>query len=181
MKSISTILCLLLLIISCTPQKRLNRLLEKYPALSSSALDTVTIETIIPDTFYLPAAPIEGVWPYSESPTWVMDHERWNLTGTIDTVNKIIYLDGECKADTITEMDTAAIQCVYRLNQFRNWNNQLSTELETVKAKYERARGKIDILQSERGRYRKQGMWWTLAVLAVITIVYKIIRAKFFG
>jgi hypothetical protein len=78
---------LICLIVGCSPQKRLNRLLTKHPQLTQQdtivVRDTVTIQTYVHDT------------------TTVINNERVILKYFHDTLTKEIHHYVECKGDTV--------------------------------------------------------------------------------
>ncbi len=96
-KSISQILIICFLI-SCTPQKRLNRLVRKYPQLTQ--LDTIRIiDTIVIDNFNYDT--IETV-NYHDT-TIIVNNERIKARYFYDTLRQEIYHEITCKSDTIIQ------------------------------------------------------------------------------
>jgi len=96
-KSISQILIICFLI-SCTPQKRLNRLVRKYPQLTQ--LDTIRIiDTIVIDNFNYDT--IETV-NYHDT-TIIVNNERIEARYFYDTLRQEIYHEITCKSDTIIQ------------------------------------------------------------------------------
>ena len=94
-KSISQILIICFLI-SCSPQKRLNRLVRKYPQLTQ--LDTIRIiDTIVIDNFNYDT--IETV-NYHDT-TIIVNNERIEARYFYDTLRQEIYHEITCKSDTI--------------------------------------------------------------------------------
>lgn len=83
-----------LIFLSCTPQKKLNRLLKKHPELISKdtlkVKDTVFIDHIHTDTILS--------W-HNLYDTVTIEKERLRMK--IVRVNDSIYLSGECLSDTI--------------------------------------------------------------------------------
>tara|TARA_R100000655_G_scaffold35784_1_gene69553 strand:- start:1913 stop:2359 length:447 start_codon:yes stop_codon:yes gene_type:complete len=88
-----TLICL---IIGCSPQKRLNRLLTKHPQLTQQdtivVRDTVTIQTYVHDT--------TTVLEFHDTTT-VINNERVILKYFHDTLTKEIHHYVECKGDTV--------------------------------------------------------------------------------
>jgi hypothetical protein len=88
------VIILLLLAVSCTPQKKLHKLLKKHPELVSKdtlkVKDTVFIDHIYTDTVLS--------W-HNLYDTVTIEKERLKMK--IVRVNDSIYLSGECLADTI--------------------------------------------------------------------------------
>ena len=96
-KSISQILIICFLI-SCSPQKRLNRLVRKYPQLTQ--LDTIRIiDTIVIDNFNYDT--IETV-NYHDT-TIIVNNERIEARYFYDTLRQEIYHEITCKSDTIIQ------------------------------------------------------------------------------
>ena len=96
-KSISQILIICFLI-SCSPQKRLNRLVRKYPQLTQ--LDTIRIiDTIVIDNFNYDT--IETV-NYHDT-TIIVNNERIEARYFYDTLMQEIYHEITCKSDTIIQ------------------------------------------------------------------------------
>ena len=96
-KSISQILIICFLF-SCSPQKRLNRLVRKYPQLTQ--LDTIRIiDTIVIDNFNYDT--IETV-NYHDT-TIIVNNERIEARYFYDTLTQEIYHEITCKSDTIIQ------------------------------------------------------------------------------
>ena len=98
-KSIRQILVkiiLISLIAGCSPQKRLNRLLTKYPILTEKdtivVRDTIMIEKYVYDT--------TTVLEFHDTTT-VINNERVILKYFHDTLTKEIHHYVECKEDTV--------------------------------------------------------------------------------
>ena len=87
---------LICLIVGCSPQKRLNRLLTKYPTLTEKdtiiVRDTITIEKYVHDT--------TTVLEFHDTTT-VINNERVILKYFHDTLTKEIHHYVECKEDTV--------------------------------------------------------------------------------
>ena len=96
-KSISQILIICFLI-SCSPQKRLNRLVRKYPQLTQ--LDTIRIiDTIVIDNYNYDT--VETV-NYHDT-TIIVNNERIEARYFYDTLRQEIFHEITCKSDTITK------------------------------------------------------------------------------
>jgi len=97
----SWLLILLLIIISCTPQRRFTRLIEKYPHLLTTDTlvihDTVKIQVpkIIHDTIIN-----EHFFHEITRDTLILQKERLTVKIFHDTIKKNVFIQGEC--DTIT-------------------------------------------------------------------------------
>lgn len=100
MKSLLYI-AVVILLVSCSPQTRFTRLIEKYPQLLTSDTlvihDTVTIEVprVVHDTIIN-----EHFFTEITRDTLILQKERLTVKIFHDTINKNVYIQGEC--DTIT-------------------------------------------------------------------------------
>ena len=87
---------LICLIVGCSPQKRLNKLLTKHPQLTQQdtivVRDTVTIQTYVHDT--------TTVLEFHDTTT-VINNEQVILKYFHDTLTKEIHHYVECKGDTV--------------------------------------------------------------------------------
>ena len=87
---------LIVCLISCAPQKRLNRLITKYPHLTEIDTivlrDTVTIQNYVYDT--------TTVLEFHDTTT-VINNERVILKYFHDSLTKEIHHYVECKGDTV--------------------------------------------------------------------------------
>jgi hypothetical protein len=87
---------LLLLLVSCTPQKRLNRLITKHPNLiqldTLIVRDTIVIESYNYDTI--------TTFKYSDT-TIIVNTEKVLARYYYDTLRQEIWHEIECKEDTI--------------------------------------------------------------------------------
>ena len=87
---------LLLLLVSCTPQKRLNRLITKHPNLieldTLIVRDTIVIESYNYDTI--------TTFKYSDT-TIIVNTEKVLAKYYFDTLRQEIWHQIECKEDTI--------------------------------------------------------------------------------
>lgn len=114
MRRFVTYSILLLLLISCSPQKKLQRLVKKYPELLQK--DTMIIE--IHDTIIVQSSSIDTITQFFHSDTiTVLNTERLTLKYFYDTITKNIYHDVLIKTDTIfydreipVEVDKVIIQ-----------------------------------------------------------------------
>ena len=85
---------LVLTLLSCSPQKKLHRLLKKHPEL----LQTDTIK--INDSIFIPEIHIDTIFHYSTlKDTIVITKE--NLKIKILELNDTVYLDASVKSDTV--------------------------------------------------------------------------------
>ena len=83
---------ILILLIGCTPQKRLNRLVRNHPHLSK--IDTIIVPNYSYDT-------IETVTFHDT--TIIVNNDRIEARYYFDTLRKEIYHEITCKNDTIIE------------------------------------------------------------------------------
>ena len=97
----SWLLIVLLLIISCTPQRRFTRLIDKFPHLLTTDTltvhDTVKVEVpkVVHDTIIN-----QHFFTQITRDTLVLQKERLTVKIFHDTIKKNVYIKGEC--DTIT-------------------------------------------------------------------------------
>ena len=90
-------LCLLLyLLFSCTPQRRLNRLLTNHPELLEK--DTIVVrDTVVVQNYNYDTTTIIRL----HDTTTVINNERVVLKYYYDTLREIIHHDVECLGDTV--------------------------------------------------------------------------------
>lgn len=87
---------LLLLLVSCTPQKRLNRLITKHPNLIQ--LDTLIVrDTIVVNSYNYDTI---TTFKYSDT-TIIVNTEKVLAKYYFDTLRQEIWHQIECKEDTI--------------------------------------------------------------------------------
>ena len=97
---VSKFILILLLITSCSPQRRFIRLIEKHPYLLTTDTitihDTVTVEipSVIHDTVFT-----EHFFTEITRDTLILQKERLTVKIFHDTIKKSIYVYGEC--DTV--------------------------------------------------------------------------------
>ena len=89
---------LICLIVSCSPQKRLNRLVKKHPELSQ--IDTLNL--VVRDTIVIQKQSFDTTTQiiYHDSVT-VINNERVILKYFHDTITRELHHYLECKGDTI--------------------------------------------------------------------------------
>ena len=87
------LLLLILLIFSCTPQKRLNRLLRAHPELVSK--DTVFVN----DTVRISSVTHDSVFHYLQPDTLVLVKDRLTMKYFYNVKDSTVYLSGKC--DTV--------------------------------------------------------------------------------
>ena len=90
-------LCLLLcLLFSCTPQRRLNRLLTNHPELLEK--DTMVVrDTVVVENYNYDTTTIIKL----HDTTTVINNERVILKYYYDTLREVIHHDVECLGDTV--------------------------------------------------------------------------------
>jgi hypothetical protein len=90
-------LCLLLyLFFSCTPQRRLNRLLTNHPELLEK--DTIVVrDTVVVENYNYDTTTIIRL----HDTTTVINNERVILKYYYDTLREVIHHDVECLGDTV--------------------------------------------------------------------------------
>jgi len=87
---------LVFLIVGCSPQKRLNRLITKYPNLSEK--DTIIVhDTVVVENYNYDTTTILEF----HDTTTVINNERVILKYFYDTLREIIHHDIECLGDTV--------------------------------------------------------------------------------
>ena len=104
-------LCLLLyLFFSCTPQRRLNRLLTNHPELLEK--DTIVVrDTVVVENYNYDTTTIIRL----HDTTTVINNERVILKYYYDTLREVIYHDVECLGDTVyTEKLITVEKAVFR-------------------------------------------------------------------
>jgi len=106
-KSFIQVFFLIILLISCTPQKRLNRLIEKHPALVQ--LDTIIIrDTVIVESY---AHDTTTIFQFHDSTT-VINNEKVILKYFYDTLTREIHHEYTCLGDTIIQEKIVQVEKV---------------------------------------------------------------------
>ena len=86
------------MLIACSPQKRLNRLINKYPYLTETSIDTIfVIDTIIIDNY--DTTVLSNIIKHDS--TIVINNEKVYLKYFYDTLRQEIIHEVECFGDTI--------------------------------------------------------------------------------
>jgi hypothetical protein len=87
-------------LVACTPQKRLNRLIDKHPYLVETSIDTIiVIDTIVIDNY--DTTVLSNVIRHDS--TIVLNNEKVYLKYFYDTVKETIIHEVECFGDTIVK------------------------------------------------------------------------------
>ena len=105
MKRLIYILLLITLIISCTPQRRLERLLRKHPELTSVDSITIhdTIRVIVPEVHLDTVVTLQQLYD-----TVYLEQEQLKVKVWIDRYNKV-YIQGKCDTVYIDKIVTRKI------------------------------------------------------------------------
>ena len=105
MKKIFYILLLITLIISCTPQRRLERLLRKHPELTSIDSITIhdTIRVIVPEVHLDTVVTLQQLYD-----TVYLEQEQLKVKVWMDRYNKV-YIQGKCDTVYIDKVVTRKI------------------------------------------------------------------------
>lgn len=105
MKRLIYILLLITLIISCTPQRRLERLLRKHPELTSVDSITIhdTIRVIVPEVHLDTVVTLQQLYD-----TVYLEQEQLKVKVWMDRYNKV-YIQGKCDTVYIDKIVTRKI------------------------------------------------------------------------
>jgi hypothetical protein len=105
MKKLIYILLLITLIISCTPQRRLERLLRKHPELTSIDSITIhdTIRVIVPEVHLDTVVTLQQLYD-----TVYLEQEQLKVKVWMDRYNKV-YIQGKCDTVYIDKIVTRKI------------------------------------------------------------------------
>lgn len=124
MRRFLTYSILLLLMFSCSPQKRLQRLIQHHPELMER--DTMIVE--VHDTIFVESSSIDTITQFFHSDTiTVINSEKLTLKYFYDTITKNIYHDVLVKTDTIfyqTEIPIEVERVVIKELTWWEKNNQ---------------------------------------------------------
>ena len=95
-KNFIQIILVSLLLICCTPQKRLNRLVKKYPHLTE--LDTIIVrDTVVVESYNYDTTTIIRL----HDTTTVINNEKVILKYFYDTLREVIHHEVKCLGDTV--------------------------------------------------------------------------------
>ena len=95
-KNYIQIILISLLIIGCSPQKRLNRLITKFPQLTE--IDTIIVrDTVVVENYNYDTTTIIRL----HDTTTVVNNERLVLKYFYDTLRETIYHEVDCIGDTV--------------------------------------------------------------------------------
>jgi len=141
----------LVILASCTPQQRLNRLIGKHPYLANSIVKDTTLTVFETDTFFIADRSIDTFFSTSV--------DTFTVTDSGVTVTLIKYIDRwslktVVKADTIIYKDTVKIAYKDTVANFT---------VEPVKS-------------ADIWKWRKQGALWMLILIVLIIALITAIR-----
>ena len=99
-----------LLLVGCSPQKRLNRLITKFPQLTE--LDTIYVrDTVVVENYNYDTTTLIR----THDTTTVINNERVILKYFYDTLREVIHHEVECLGDTVyTEKLVTIEKAVFR-------------------------------------------------------------------
>ena len=116
---------ILLLLTSCSPTKRFNRLIEKYPYLITS--DTITVRDTI--TLYIPEVHTDTVVTLKELiDTVTITEERVTVKAWYVPKEKKVYIQGKCDPVYITKIFERKIPVKY-YEKYPFWKKLLNNLL----------------------------------------------------
>jgi hypothetical protein len=119
------LLPILLLLTACSPTKRFNRLIEKYPYLITS--DTITIRDTI--TLYVPEVHTDTVVTLKELiDTVVISKDRITVKTWYVPKEKKVYIQGKCDPVYITKIVERKIPVKY-YEKYPFWKKLLNNML----------------------------------------------------
>ena len=125
LKRINSIL-LFLLLIACSPQKRLNRLIDKHPEL----LQQDTLNLVIHDTVVIESVSHDTTTQliYHDS-TIIVNNEKVFAKYYYDTITREFHHYVECKGDTVTVIKEIAVPyekvVVVELTWWEKWRDTI--------------------------------------------------------
>lgn len=119
------LLPILLLLTACSPTKRFNRLIEKYPYLITT--DTVVIRDTI--TLYVPEVHTDTVVTLKElTDTITLTNERVTVKAWYVPKEKKVYIQGKCDPIYITKIIDRKIPIKY-YEKYPFWKKLLNNML----------------------------------------------------
>ena len=109
-KNYIQIILISLILIGCSPQERLNRLMTRFPQLTET--DTIYVrDTVVVESYNYDTTTIIR----THDTTTVINNERVVLKYFYDTLREVIYHDVECIGDTVyTEKLVTVEKAVFR-------------------------------------------------------------------
>ena len=119
------LLPILLLLTACSPTKRFNRLIEKYPYLITT--DTITVRDTI--TLYVPEVHTDTVVTLKElTDTITITNERVTVKAWYVPKEKKVYIQGKCDPIYITKIVERKIPVKY-YEKYPWWKKLLNNML----------------------------------------------------
>ncbi len=91
---------LLLVVASCSPQTRLNRIVRKNPGLLKTTTETIVVKDTV--TITTDRTTKDSLF-FFQNDTVVVKENNLTIKYFYDTVTKLSYIQGECDTITITE------------------------------------------------------------------------------
>lgn len=150
MKTYSVVL-LLFLLDSCTPQQRLNNLLGKHPYLAQAQIRDTVLTVIERDTVFIPERSIDTFFSFDVDTFVVTD------SGVTVTVTK--YLD-RWRIKTVVSSDTIIYSDTVKIT-YKDTVNVFNVQPITGKEKW---------------KYRWQGILWHWILLLILLLIYIAVR-----
>ena len=92
-------LLFLICMVGCSPQKRLDRLVEKHPYLFKSRIDTV-VDTVVIIT---PTVKTDTIFSSVPGDTVTITKDKLTVK-YVKLAGDSVYIEGECKSDTVVKV-----------------------------------------------------------------------------
>lgn len=146
-----SVLLLLFLLASCTPQQRLNNLLGKHPYLAQAQIRDTVLTVIERDTVFIPERSIDTFFSFDVDTFVVTD------SGVTVTVTK--YLD-RWRIKTVVSSDTIIYSDTVKIT-YKDTVNVFNVQPITGKEKW---------------KYRWQGILWHWILLLILLLIYIAVR-----
>ena len=93
-------LILALVVVSCSAQTRLNRIVRKNPSLLKTTTETIVVKDTV---MFTTERTIKDSLFFFENDTVVVKENNLTIKYFYDTVTKLSYIQGECDTITVTE------------------------------------------------------------------------------
>lgn len=151
MKQISLVALVLIIFSSCSPQRRLNRLIGNHPELAQAQVRDTVLTVMETDTVYIPERSIDTFFTFLTDTFTVTD------SGITVTVIKEIdrwRLKTVVARDTVYYSDTVSIA-------YRDTMNVFNVQ---------------PVSNAEVWRYRKQGAMWLFILLLILYLIQLAVR-----
>lgn len=100
MRKLISYIMLLLVVASCSPQTRLNRIVRKNPGLLKTTTETIVVKDTV--TITTDRTTKDSLF-FFQNDTVVVKENNLTIKYFYDTVTKLSYIQGECDTITITE------------------------------------------------------------------------------